>query len=1069
MSHIVKSVFSNGIKVLVFFHTLLLQNALVAQSESNQYLNKFTFLNTLNGLSSDFVNQVIKDHKGYLWIATQNGLNRYDGVHLKTYYHDSLDQNSLCSNLISSIFMDSKNRLWIGTAESGINILDLETYRFSAYHTNDTVPGSLKKYLQITSFYEDSRHRIWITTWGSGLYLFDESKKNFIQFANDVNKPSSIFCNKVKSIQEDNKGRFWVGLWAESPIDTLGLQLFNPELQSFTNYHHYFSSELKLPTDYKLNSIFKFIHCLYLDKVRNVLWIGGYEGLARISLSENSYQTFFHKSDTGKTKIQGRLNIRHITMTKNNELVLSTQDNGIVILSEDLNNLALIEADASTESALSSNVIRNTLIDENNQWFVSTQGGGLQISIPGQNEFSFIHKRKMAISSNKNVGINAIGKQNGKLYFGTSFGLLSGDGSFADLQYTNLRGQTKEMNVVHLFQDHHETTMFIATNINLFEMEQNGTLDSISTFSKIGFNAFGNAYDILKWNNDTIFVVGEFSGVHLYNRKSKFRKKLDNKDYNLGFWNFVEKLDNENVLIGYKAGILKYNLVTDSIQHAFTKSIPSHVMPGWTCRNIISDQDHRFWFTCDSSLGRLDLLNQTYKFYPLLLNHLLIPLTCIEQDDHGNLWVSGEYDIFHFDTTTKRYTRIQSHLIKTTYPNGRDTYLDDNTGILYVASPEGLKLVDTKLFYNDRTLHSIKITDIFLNNESNVKDRVENGILKLNHDQNTLAIHFTNFDYEQNRNYTLEYRIDPIQKTWTVVPHNQIIELNNIKSGQYKIQVKYKHLDEGHPTSAYLEVDIALPFWQTIWFISAVILCSVMAIRALVIYNVTRLKQRNLELENKVSERTLELQRQKKESEDLLLNILPENIVEELKNKGYTEARYHDNVTVLFSDFVNFTGISSTMEPSEVVMEIDRCFKAFDNIIEKYGLEKIKTIGDCYMAVGGLTSASEQETINTIRAAQEFIKYIDESKSLFKIRVGIHTGSVIAGVVGFKKFAYDIWGDTVNIASRMESNGIPMRINISKDTYKQIQSDYTCEYRGKIETKNTGELEMYLIVPSSTI
>lgn len=209
------------------------------------------------------------------------------------------------------------------------------------------------------------------------------------------------------------------------------------------------------------------------------------------------------------------------------------------------------------------------------------------------------------------------------------------------------------------------------------------------------------------------------------------------------------------------------------------------------------------------------------------------------------------------------------------------------------------------------------------------------------------------------------------------------------------------------------------------------------------------------------------INKEKNRSEQLLLNILPYEVAEELKEYGESEAKHFDEVTVLFTDFVDFTIISESLLPTELVKELHTCFKAFDDIITRHGLEKIKTIGDAYMAVCGLPVANTQHANNTVKAAQEIVQFMEKRKQEnpngFHIRVGINSGSVVAGIVGVKKFAYDIWGDTVNTASRMESNSEAGRINISGSTYELVKNDFTCEYRGKINAKGKGEVDMYFV------
>ncbi len=207
----------------------------------------------------------------------------------------------------------------------------------------------------------------------------------------------------------------------------------------------------------------------------------------------------------------------------------------------------------------------------------------------------------------------------------------------------------------------------------------------------------------------------------------------------------------------------------------------------------------------------------------------------------------------------------------------------------------------------------------------------------------------------------------------------------------------------------------------------------------------------------------------KKLSDDLLLNILPAEVAEELKEKGEAHARQYDAVSVLFTDFVDFTGTAQQLSPQALVRELHECFTAFDAIIERNGLEKIKTIGDAYMAVCGLPAADPCHAQRTVQAALEIRDFIAERKKrerVFEIRIGIHSGPVVAGIVGVKKFAYDIWGDTVNTAARMEQHSEPGAVNISQATYELVKEDYRCNYRGQIAAKNKGEVAMYFVEAS---
>ena len=236
------------------------------------------------------------------------------------------------------------------------------------------------------------------------------------------------------------------------------------------------------------------------------------------------------------------------------------------------------------------------------------------------------------------------------------------------------------------------------------------------------------------------------------------------------------------------------------------------------------------------------------------------------------------------------------------------------------------------------------------------------------------------------------------------------------------------------------------------------------------LYNRFQFKRRaNLALEEKNAIITAE----KKRSDDLLLNILPEEVAEELKEKGEAEARAIENVTILFTDFKEFTSYSERVTAKELVNDLHECFTAFDNIIARHGMEKIKTIGDAYMAAGGLPAPNDTHAADVIRASLEIRDFIANGKAhkvaaglpYFEIRLGIHTGPVVAGIVGVRKFSYDIWGDTVNTAARMESSGVEGRVNISESTYELVkdESDLVFTHRGKVDAKGKGEMDMFFV------
>lgn len=231
------------------------------------------------------------------------------------------------------------------------------------------------------------------------------------------------------------------------------------------------------------------------------------------------------------------------------------------------------------------------------------------------------------------------------------------------------------------------------------------------------------------------------------------------------------------------------------------------------------------------------------------------------------------------------------------------------------------------------------------------------------------------------------------------------------------------------------------------------------------------LQAANERLEEKVRQRTRELEEEKEKSERLLLNILPGEIADELKRHGRVQPRRHDHVSMIFLDIVEFTRIAERVSPEQLIEELDYYFREIDNIFMRHGVEKIKTIGDAYFAVTGLPVADEKHALHALEAAIDILDFIrgekhkrsSEGRMAFDVRIGIHSGSAIAGVVGNSKFAFDTWGDDVNIAARLESSGEKDRINVSESTWQLVRDHYPFVQRGKVNAKYKGEIEMYFL------
>jgi adenylate cyclase len=330
-----------------------------------------------------------------------------------------------------------------------------------------------------------------------------------------------------------------------------------------------------------------------------------------------------------------------------------------------------------------------------------------------------------------------------------------------------------------------------------------------------------------------------------------------------------------------------------------------------------------------------------------------------------------------------------------------------------------------------------------------------------------------NITFELTPGDTFEYQyfLKEFDKGWSAWKQTSYKEYTNLPAGRYTFFSRYRGSDkEIHEiTPVTLKV---LPLWYfSDLAISLYLILFFLIIWALYRQLDLRFARTQYRLEMLINKRTEDLILEKEKTETLLANVLPKNTADEIMAKGKASKIKYNFVTVLFSDIQGFTKIAEEMNPEVLIDELDKFFFHFDSVVEKFGIEKIKTIGDAYMCAGGIPEKNRTNPVEVILAALEMKAYMTrlkqtselEGMKYWDIRIGIHTGTVVAGVVGQKKLSYDIWGDTVNTASRMESSGEAGKINISGTTYEFVKDFFTCEFRGKMPVKYKGELEMYFV------
>lgn len=317
---------------------------------------------------------------------------------------------------------------------------------------------------------------------------------------------------------------------------------------------------------------------------------------------------------------------------------------------------------------------------------------------------------------------------------------------------------------------------------------------------------------------------------------------------------------------------------------------------------------------------------------------------------------------------------------------------------------------------------------------------------------------FTIFWEEDTQGSMLRYRLAPFSKSWSKWSRRNSVSFFNLKESEYLFLVEFKN---GQTQEVAITVD--LPFWNNTYFqIIVIVLLSFVCFGCIVLLFRRRLRRITDKIENELR-KTFKLQESTKSKKSGV-------VAQSVKAQARIRSRKYKKVTVLFADIQGFTKIVEHINPETLIDELDRFFFFFDDVVEKYRIEKIKTIGDAYMCAGGIPSVNRTNPIEVVLAGLEMQKFMDDSKikhrtelGFWELRVGIHTGPVISGEIGRKNVAFDIWGDTVNIASRMESSGSAGKINITGVTYELIKDFFDCDYRGKMPIKYKGETDMYFV------
>jgi len=967
----------------------------------------FTNYTASTGYDVGPVRGICEDNEGMIWLSGQQGALRFDGKAIKNY----TERDGLVNNFVWDAKKDSKGNIWFAT-NYGISKWDGKT--FTNYSRRNGFAGR-----DVRSIFEDSKGNLWFSTLGTGVFRFDGN-----QFTNFTTEDGLLY-NAILCTYEDRNGYIWFGSLGGGVSRYDGKQVLNITTKQGLSSNNVeaicedVAGNLWICTTgggvnkYNDGAFLAYtnlqglpdnvIYCLNEDQQGNI-WMGTQEG----GLVKFDGQEF-----TQYTTEQGMYYwLWGITVARNGDLWLGTYGEGACRF--DGSGFTYYSKD---QGLVNDNVYSVLEDRQGNFWFSAEEG------------FYKLSGDTMTVINTEN-GLpvpeiySAMQDRDGYIWLATYGGGISRFDGKTFTTYGTDQGLSNR--IVYCILQDKEGNLWIATHgggVNRFDGK---TFISYNTDDGLSANpVYGMAFD-----RDGNLVMGTDDGVTVL---------TGYKEEGAGIGEPVARIPVTNQLSNQE--LKKYKPAFEIFNRSTGYPIKS-ITDGGNNGAVICDHNGKIWIGTREKLLEFDYAKVGKKNKPLDLE-----VRGVQINNESVIW---------YDLLAGR--------------NSEDSALV-SSGRVEEASIFGkLLLPDDKASLKKR-FSSLKF------------DSISTGYpvpynLVVPHKLNTVTIDFGAIELVQPYLVKYQYMLEGYDRDWSPVLDKTSATFGNIREGKYTFKVRALSPEGIWSEPISYSFRVLPPWYRTWWMYILYVLGGVGLIVVIFRWRTAALRKEKEILEQKVKERTAEVvaqkneaERQRKRSDELLLNILPAETAEELKNTGTTTAKDFDQVTVLFTDFKNFSKHAENLNASELVEEINYCYSAFDQIITKHRIEKIKTIGDSYMCAGGLPVETMTNAIDTIRAALEIRDFMinekekrrREGKSYFEIRIGLHTGPVVAGIVGIKKFAYDIWGDTVNIASRMESSGSEGKVNISGSTFELVKDQFECVHRGKIEAKNKGMIDMYYV------
>ncbi|WP_417264885.1 adenylate/guanylate cyclase domain-containing protein [Brumimicrobium sp.] len=1037
---------------------------------------------TINdGLSQSSVSCIIQDQLGALWLGTQDGINRFNGKNFEVF---SADQGYDISNgYINTSFTDRNGNMWFGTY-NGLTKYNPRSVKFSSFQVKS------QQRLEIQSIAEDTYGHLWIGTAFGRIFKFDTDSLKF-ELIDDT-----IFDSRIIDIRSKDNELIIVSEFEGVLITDFAFRNKKVILPNINNKEDFITNGL-------------------IESPEHEIVISTNEGVFYYDKNSNSFHILDHLFSHLRD-----VNIIDAIYLSPDRLFIASENSGLFQISKDEKDSVVVlnySADIFQKGSLISNKLSGLFKDNQGVIWITSQRG-LSSFNP-----EFIGFKGVGTSADLSKGLPsqniwgfAESKNQRYLYIAADHGVSSFDRTTHHYYHYYRSSQENDDHTTLTIEVIDENILLVGCIDGLYELVIDSDDPNQYTFTKLIHAAdiqrgFDLIYTIQPYTEEHTYLIGTRAGVMLFNYKERsfhylFHRPQTENTISPGPCRFVFRKDDNFYTSPSSGGLFQIKFENDELkafaQHEFS---PLSKATSAYFSDVFQANNKEFWFgTMGDGLFKYSIETKKVIRYDKskgLPNNVIYGVEAVELNPLY-IWLSTNKGVVALNTKENLfYTFSEKDGLMSNELNLGASFLSQN-GEIYFGGIQGFNYVkpseafqinkNIRVYFSGIEVENVPVfpeQDGILSQSIAFTDRIT-----LPYNKRSLKLRFFANDLSNPDRIEYKYVMSGDDEVEEVLGSTNELRFTSIAPGVYELYI-YARTTNGNWNKypARLTIEVERPFWMKWWFYAIFIVVVTLFVIYRVRKSIDKERRQQVRLEMKIAERTRELrkknekiqqqksrlilqteelEREKEKSERLLNNILPKETASQLKKDGRSAARSFSKVSIMFTDFVGFSKIAEEMSAKDLVSILDRHFRKFDEIIEINDLEKIKTIGDAYMAAGGVPIRNKTNPINTALAAVQIKSYMLEHKNAqikadlpyWKLRIGINTGPVSAGVIGTKRYAYDVWGNTVNRAQRMEELCEPGKITITQDTFDHIEPYFLCNKIGKVRAKSGIKIMTYEVV-----